>query len=168
MKNFKFLILAIIIMLISATESKPNAPQGKNFGVGIILGEPTGLTIKLWSQPNEAFAFSVANSYLGNLRLGMDYLWHFNAFNSNVVNLYAGPGVAIGIGDNGGWLYTNDNKTWYKEKDDIGLGVRIVFGMNIVPRNSPLEFFGEMGYMLGFLPGNYSNVEGALGIRYYF
>ena len=168
MKNFKYAILAIIILLISAPESQSFSPRGKDFGLGIMLGEPTGLTMKIWTQNDEAFAFSLGNSYLGQLRIGMDYLWHFNAFNSNIVNLYAGPGLAVGIGENGGWWYNHKNRTWYKEEDDIGLGVRGVIGINVVPRNSPIEIFCEIGLMIGFLPGTYTNMEGAIGIRYYF
>jgi hypothetical protein len=168
MKNFRYAIIVIMLLLISAPESYSYSPKGKNLGIGIMLGEPTGFTLKLWTQKDIAFAFSVGNSYLGRLRIGMDYLWHFNAFNSNVVNLYAGPGIAVGIGESGGWWYKDKNKVWYQENNEFGLGARGVMGMNIVPRNSPFEIFGEFGLMLGFLPGTYTNFEGSVGIRFYF
>jgi hypothetical protein len=82
--------------------------------------------------------------------------------------MYAGPGVAIGIGESGGWWYSNRNKTWYKENDDLGIGVRGLVGINIVPRTAPLEFFVEVGLMLGIPSPIRTNFEGALGFRYYF
>ena len=164
MKNSTYITLTISLILISTLELMSYSPKGKDFGFGIMLGEPTGLTAKLWTSRDNAFAFNV-----GNFRIGADYLWHFNAFNSKIVNMYSGPGIAIGIGESGGWWYHNKNKVWFREdNDDIGFGVRGVFGINIVPRNTPLEIFGELGVMIGLLPGTFTNVEGAIGIRYYF
>lgn len=143
--------------------------KNKEFGIGIMLGEPTGLTAKLWFEKDQALAISVGNSYLGSLRVGADYLFHFDAFKSRIVNMYAGPGIAAGFGHNGGWWYSHKNHIWYREDDeDIGFGVRGVFGINIVPRRTPLEIFGEIGVMIGIVPGTYANGEGAIGIRFYF
>lgn len=168
MRNLKYVLLTVIILIISVTDSQSFSPKGRNFGIGLMVGEPSGLTLKIWTQTDKAFALSVSNSYLGNLRLGVDYLWHYNVFNSSVANLYAGPGFAIGIGENGGWLYNEKDKGWYKDNDDIGIGVRGVVGFNLVPRNTPLEFFGEVGLMIGFLPGTFTNMEGGVGFRFYF
>lgn len=168
MNKYKNALLVLIILLTAAPVLKAYAPMGKDFGFGIMLGEPTGLTAKLWTQKDMAFAFSIGSSYLGKLRIGADYLWHFNAFNSTVVNMYAGPGLAIGIGESGGWWYNDKNKKWYKKNDELGFGMRGVFGINVVPKKSPLEFFGEIGVMVGFLPDIYSNAEGAIGMRFYF
>ncbi len=168
MKMFKILVLAIIIFIMYVPESKSFAPKGKDFGLGIIIGEPTGITAKYWTTSDNAFCFSLGNSYLGTLRLGIDYIWHFNAFNSNVVSLYAGPGIAVGFGESSGWIYTKKDQKWYKTGDEIGLGARGVFGINLIPRNTPLELFGEVGILVGFVPGTYSNVEGSLGFRFYF
>jgi hypothetical protein len=168
MNKFKYILFIFIIILLSSTGLKSFSPNGKDFGFGIMIGDPTGLTAKIWTQKDRALVFSLGNSYLGNLRLGVDYLWHFNAFNSNIVNLYAGPGMAIGFGESGGWWYQDKNRKWYRSNNDIGLGVRGVFGINIVPKRSPIEIFGEIGVMVGVLPGTYANVEGDIGIRFYF
>lgn len=168
MKTLKITLLLIFCLIILTPESKSFAPKGKTFGLGLIIGEPTGLTAKYWLKNNNALAFSIGNSYLGSLRLGMDYLWHFNAFKSALVNMYAGPGLAIGIGESSGWWYKDQNHNWYKTNEDIGLGIRGVLGINFVPKNSPFELFGEVGMMVGALPGFYANFEGAIGGRFYF
>lgn len=168
MKTTSSIMLILILLLMSVPELKSFSPKGKNFGLGIMVGEPTGASAKYWTSNANAFAFSFGNSYLGKIRIGVDFLWHFNAFNSSVVSLYAGPGVAIGIGGSSGWFYNNKGRAWYRTDDNIGLGARGVFGMNFIPRNSDLEFFGELGVMVGFNPSTYTNVEGAIGFRYYF
>lgn len=168
MKYIKIYLFALIILCIAVSESWANPPQGRVFGLGLMIGEPTGLTAKLWTSNDNAFAFSLGNSYFGNVRFGIDYIWQLNAFNSRIVDLYAGLGAAIGLGSNIGWWYTNKNRTWYREDNSIGMGVRGLIGLNFIPRNLPLEFFGELGLMLGLVPGTFTNFEGAIGFRYYF
>ncbi len=168
MKILKNVFFALLLIVMFVSTLKSFSPMGRDFGLGLMIGEPTGLTAKIWTHQSTAFALSIGNSYMGNLRIGADYLWHFNAFNSNVINMYVGPGIAIGIGESGGWWYKNDNKYWYKQNDEIGVGLRGLLGFNIVPRNTPLEFFGELGLMFGFVPASQSKLEGAVGFRYYF
>lgn len=168
MKSYIYTVSLILILLISISESKSFSPKNKTFGFGIMLGEPTGLTAKLWVDKEQAIAFGLGNSYLGAFRLGADYLFHFDAFNSRIVNMYAGPGLAVGFGESGGWWYHNKNKYWYKENDEIGFGVRGVFGINIVPKRTPLEIFGEVGVLIGMVPATRADVEGSIGIRFYF
>ncbi len=168
MKKTYCAMIILIMVLMLPYESKSFAPKGKKFGVGIILGEPTGLTAKYWTTNDNAFDFSLGNSYLGTLRLGVDYLFHFNAFNSNVTSIYAGPGIAIGFGRSSGVLYNNQGKAWYRSDDNVGLGTRGLVGVNIIPKKTSIEFFGELGVLVGFNPTTYTNVEGAIGLRYYF
>ena len=169
MKKITYFLIMIAFIISLTSESKCYAPLNRPFGFGIMLGEPTGLTAKLWVANDQALAFSLGNSYLGALRLGADYLFHFNAFRTNVVNLYAGPGVAVGFGESEGWWYVHDeDRFWFKRANDVGFGIRGVFGINIVPRRVPLEIFGEIGVLVGLLPGTHVNAEGAVGIRYYF
>jgi hypothetical protein len=168
MNKFKYLLFVIVLVILTTPVLKAYAPMGRGFGLGVMIGEPTGLTAKIWTGGDVAWALSIGNSYLGSLRIGADYLWHFNAFNSNVINMYAGPGIAVGIGESSGWWYSSREKTWYKQPNDIGVGIRGLFGINIVPRNTPIEFFGEVGLMVGVLPATHSNIEAALGVRFYF
>jgi hypothetical protein len=168
MKKFRYVLMIIMILFVSTQALKSYSPNGKSFGIGVMVGEPTGLTLKLWTQRDIAIAISIGNSYFGSLRIGADYLWHFNAFNSSIVNLYAGPGIAVGIGESGGWWYKNKNKYWYKGENETAVGIRGILGMNIVPRNSPIEIFGEIGLMIGILPMTHTNGEGSVGIRFYF
>lgn len=167
MKNLIKVFWVLLFLLLAFNESYSFSPKGKTFGFGIMLGEPTGLTGKYWLEKDKALAFALGNSYLGNLRIGADYLFHFNAFESRIVNLYAGPGMAMGLGDSGGWWYKDKKEKWYKDRGEIGIGIRGVCGINIVPKNSPLEIFIEAGLMIGIVPGLYSNFEGAAGIRFY-
>ena len=69
-------------------------------------------------------------------------------------------------------VLVNGNGFWYKgkyfrAKDEIGLGGRGLFGINFIPRNTPLEIFLEIGVLLSLVPDFESSVDAGLGIRFY-
>ena len=167
MKLKRTILMTVIIALIMVVSSSAQSPMGRSFGFGIIIGEPTGLSAKIWTAADQAVALSLGTSYIGRIRIGADYLWHLDVFRSRIVTMYAGPGAAIGFGESGGWWYYHDDRYWYKNPDQTAFGVRGVFGLNIIPRNSPIEIFGEIGVMIGLSPWARADVEGAIGIRFY-
>ena len=146
------------------TETFSQSPQGKDFGFGIIFGDPTGGTLKFWTQRDNAFVIDVGASFFGKPTIGVDYLWHFDAFNSDIAYLFAGPGDAIGIGEGDGFWYKG---RFHRTGNEIGLGARGVFGVNVIPRYTPLEVFFEVGVLLGLVPDFGSAVDVALGMRFY-
>jgi hypothetical protein len=161
MKNFIFLILLLIAITgISSAQS----PEGKNFGFGIILGDPTGGTAKFWTSTQNAFTLSFGKSYYGSPRIGVDYLWHFNPFHTNVANLYAGAGGVIGFGKGNGFWYKNK---YYRTNDEAGFGGRGVFGLDFIPQDTPLEIFLELGMLMSLVPDFDTSVDAGLGIRFY-
>jgi hypothetical protein len=134
-------------------------------GFGIILGDPTGLTLKHWVSRDQAIAASLGGSYFGAPRIGVDYLWHFNAFRSNTVILYGDVGAVIGLGKGVRWW--GDRGYKYYDRDQTRLGVRGMFGVNVLPRGTPLEFFLELGPLLGIAPGFGTAIDVGLGMRFY-
>ncbi len=164
---FKKIILFIIIMFFISglTLTKAQyAPKGNTFGFGIVLGDPTGGTIKLWLNRENALAFSLGASFFGSPRIGVDYLWHFEAFESDIVNLYAGPGGVIGFGEGDGFWYRNK---FIRTENEVGLAGRGIFGLNVVPRQTPLEIFVELGVLLAIVPDFGSAADAAVGVRFY-
>lgn len=153
LKISPFRLLASIILFVGATVFA-QSPMNRDFGVGLILGEPSGATVKYWTAYDQALVGSVGISRFDATRVGLDYMWHFDAFNSDVVALYTGPGVAFG--SLGG-------------SSDDRAGVRGMLGLNIVPRSTALEIFFEAGPLISF-PGGGSpstSLDAAAGIRIY-
>lgn len=160
------LILATLLACPDAAQAQ--SPEGKEFGFGLILGEPSGGTVKLWLNQENALTANIGASYFGSPRIGVDYLWHFDAFNSSIVNLYAGPGAVLGIGSGKGfWYRDKDGKFYGRESGETGIAVRAMLGINIVPRNTPLEIFVELGPLVGITPDFGSAFDAAIGIRFY-
>ncbi len=155
-----------IILLCSSYFAFASGPHGKNFGFGLVVGEPLGATGKFWNSSTTAFAVGIGGSYYGSVRLGLDYLWHFNAFNSSQVNLYAGPGIVFGFGGlHDGWWYAHHK--WVRASGDVGVGIRGVMGVNFIPRNTSVELFIEAGPLINISPGTFNAFDFAAGVRYY-
>lgn len=164
MKIFLLYFTVLSLVLIIA---KPISAQDHGFGMGLILGEPTGLSAKLWTSSNNAFDFGLGvglggdrikykgdydNS--GRVHFHMDYLWHsFNAISSTEkFPLYYGIGGRFNTG--GGY--------------DGSLGVRGVFGIAWFPHSTPIDVFFELVPVFQVTPLTGFGIDAGLGIRYFF
>lgn len=170
MKKWKSLVVAVALMVASTLSSTAQGPKGRDFGFGIVLGDPLGLTLKYWASNENAWQASIGASYFGAPRIQVDYLWHLNVFKSDVVKLLAGPGAGIGFGRQGSglWYKERGDKYWYyRENDNFGFGVRVITGINIIPRNTPIEIFLELGPNIGIYPDFGVGLDAGIGIRFY-
>jgi hypothetical protein len=162
-------LLLCTIVLVSVSPLRAQGPLGRDFGFGLSLGDPLGVTIKYWMNPNEALVGSLGADYFGSPRLNIDYHWHFNAFNSSVVKLYAGPGISFGFGGGRSYLWYGKGHDYYfiREGNETGIGARILLGLNVIPRNTPVELYMEFGPLIGISPAFGSSFDAAVGVRFY-
>ena len=160
--KLKIIFAAILIFLFSAL---PAEAQSKKFGIGFIVGEPTGLSAKLWISGNNALEFGLGWSAWGGkhdgyydsfsyTHLHIDYLWHsFNAISSNgQFPLFYGIGGRIITGTN------------YKGS----FGVRGIFGVAWVPKSAPVDVFLEVVPTLQLVNTTGLGIDAAIGGRIYF
>ena len=139
-----------------STSSSSSYNHG-NFGIGVILGEPTGLSAKMWTSKNTAFDLGVAWSFSGDghFHIHGDYLFHnFGLFDvsKGSLPLYFGIGVRMLFRDNA----------------DDKIGVRIPIGLEYFFDGVPLAVFGEVVPILDLAPSTEFDINGGLGIRFYF
>ena len=159
--------MLFVFLIISAIFATHISAQDKGFGLGFVLGEPTGLSAKLWTSHTNAFDFGFGYSvggdrisYKGNYNNGdrihfhIDYLWHsFTAIRSSErFPLYYGIGARINSG--GGY--------------DGSLGIRGVFGIAWYPRSTPLDVFFELVPVLQLTNSTGFGIDAGVGIRYFF
>ena len=161
--------LIAVFFVISTSMSYSFSPKGKDLGVGLIVGDHSGVTLKLWDSKDVAYNFHVGNSYFGDLTLGADYMQHYNAFESNVFNLHLAAGAIVGTGKGGNWFREGNKGSWYYREDGgIGIAARAMIGVNFVPKNSPFEITFQIGPVLGITPkfGGFG-YESDLSFRFY-
>jgi hypothetical protein len=150
-KRVTLATLAVLVICSSA------APQESGFGIGAILGEPTGLTVKWWVGRSAAMDAAAAWS-LGRrsaLHLHLDYLLHnFNLFRVETgrLPLYYGIGGRIK----------------FRDDDDDNVGLRIPVGMDYLFRGAPFDIFLEIVPLIDLIPSTDFDMNGSIGVRYWF
>jgi hypothetical protein len=164
MKHISIAIMTFCLLFVV----QETFAQQRPFGLGIIIGEPTGVSAKLWTSSDNALDFGLGWSYGGD-RIGrydgyydggsrvhfhMDYLWHsFDAIRSTErFPLYYGIGGRI----NSGAGYSSS------------FAVRGVFGIAWMPRETPIDVFLELVPSLQLSPSSGFGLDAGLGARYFF
>ena len=142
-----------ILVLLCAAASI--SAQNRKFGLGVILGEPTGLSGKCWLSGTTAIDAAAAWSFGKNdaLQLQADFVMHkFDLFEVDRGRLpfYFGIGGHIVLGD----------KT--------GLGVRIPVGLDYIFDNTRVDVFLELVPGLSLAPSTDFDLDGGIGVRYWF
>ena len=146
----------VLITLIFVLLSINIYSQQSGTGVGIMVGEPTGLSAKSWVSSNEAFAAGLGWHFVGpndGVNFHLDYLYHIdNSLHTNFsFPLYYGFGVRL----------REDGK-------DFGLGFRGVGGILFYLDPEPIDIFFEIAPIFKLLPETNLELDAALGARYYF
>ena len=142
-----------IAILMTATTFTVSAQQG--FGLGIVVGEPTGISGKLWLNDTSAIDAAAAWSFRGDgsFYAHADYLFHvFDVFpvEKGFLPLFFGAGGMITL------------------ERDPQLGVRAPLGIEYVFQSAPVEIFLEAAPGIGLFPATRFELSGGIGIRYYF
>jgi hypothetical protein len=153
-RTIVFLLLTVVTFYGSV------GAQDSGFGLGIILGEPTGLSLKQWVDGNTAIDGAIAWSFGKHdaLHLHADYLVHnFKLFKmeQGKLPLYYGIGGRIKFEENG-------------HDEETKIAVRIPVGISYILANSPLDIFLEIAPLLDLTPSTEFDLNGAIGIRYFF
>jgi hypothetical protein len=145
-------IAALCITLWSASS---RADEGGPFGLGLIVGSPTGLTAELQLSDHTAIDGAVGLDLINdrNLYLHVEFLYFLpELISGNQVSLSAYLGV-------GGYFISHRDPT---------LGVRAPFGLSLMFSNAPVEIFLEIPLYLRLVQDVDLDVGAALGFRYYF
>ena len=173
-------IVAALTMLVSqigTTEARPRPKRNsksfeanKEFGLGIMLGVPSGLAGKYYLSQDTALDFGLGfygnygrDRYDNAFNLHIDHLWHPVVLASPEafwMPLYFGVGARL--------LDHRGNRDFV---DDLHLGVRAPLGIMIDFNNIPLDIFMELALVVDLLTDGdhgYSDVNLSLGVRYYF
>src|SRR4030095_14826042 len=115
----------------------------QTFGIGLIVGSPTGLSAELRLGPQSGLDLSPRLHAFDHRPHGgyshMDYLVYFAQVNGGEVALPFYLGI-------GGVIWDHD----YHYDDDLHLGLRVPFGMQLAFRSVPISFFFELAVRVMF------------------
>jgi hypothetical protein len=146
---FAFVLLAVLLTAASSAFAG-------GFGLGIILGEPTGISFKQWLTDRNAIDAAAAWSF-GNV----------SAFHAHMDYLFHGP--LGGDLDAAGMLYYVGIGGRFKATEgDSRIGVRIPLGLDYEFHDAPVDLFFEVAPILDLAPETEFRMNGSLGLRYFF
>lgn len=153
MKKAHWLFIAAVVFY---SLSNCLTAQDKGLGLGVIVGEPTGIAGKYWVSKLNAVDFGIAYSFAGSdnsFSLHADYLYHlYDAIDSEyILPLYYGFGAR---------LRTNENTK-------VGLGARGVIGIALFSEKYPLDFFFEIAPVFQLIPETELNFDIGIGARFF-
>lgn len=147
--------LLVLILLIGATSVC--AAENKPFGVGVIVGDPTGITVKYHLDPDSAIAAGIGWETSDNDRTYgyADYLYHLHDLikvKKGRLPVYFGCGLRF----------------LERENKDDKFGLRLPVGLEYRFDGLPLGAFAEAVPVLNLSPDTDLDMEGGLGIRFFF
>ncbi len=145
----KWIVLFLLLGHLSASA------QPKGLGLGVIIGEPTGISFKKWMNKSRAIDGALAWSFGDKdaLHLHADYLFHNRRLlhiDQHSIPFYYGVG---------GRFRFEDNNTF---------GIRFPLGLTFFLVEVPIDLFIEIVPIMNLAPETDLDLNAAIGARYYF
>lgn len=171
MKNLIVLGLTLMLFIPLKSWAMESAESSSGrLGLGVVFGDPTGLSVSYKQDSRNEFDGGLAYSFSNFVLIFADYHVRFQRAFSSTSLASAGIVPYLGVG---GVLFVasqsqRTNGTFFSNSSSAGFGVRIPFGAEWFPRQTPLGIFAELVPGLGLVPGVFGFFQGGVGIRYYF
>jgi hypothetical protein len=150
MKRFGWSLIAASLL-----GSAPANADGGPFGLGLVLGDPAGIS----------GAYRLGDKMMLDAAIGLDVLGDSD-FYLHVELLLSSPplvtGSSVGLSAYagiGGYMV---------DHSDPGIGARAPFGLSLDFTRVPLQLFAEIALYVALVPGVDADIGGAAGFRYFF
>lgn len=147
--------IIFLSLIIAGATVVPAMAQHKTFGLGIVLGEPTGISAKLWLDQKSAIDAAAAWTFYpaGAFYIHADYLYHFYDLfpvTKGALPLYIGVGGSVTL------------------EPVPRIGVRVPIGIDYLFQNAPIDIFLEVAPGISLYPATQFEAGGGIGIRFNF
>ncbi len=152
--KLRALVFAVAALALAADAKPAQARPQSDFGLGIILGRPTGVTFEFGLAADQAMDLAIGLDVLSGNRFYVhgNYLFYLGPVVEGQVGLspYLGPGIFLSGGD------------------PFRGGIRVPFGMSMDFQAEPLKLFIEVAPHLRLADDVNLDVGVAGGFRYFF
>jgi hypothetical protein len=154
-------ILAVV--LLAGLPAGTARADGGPFGLGLILGSPTGIDGKLYFNKQNALDFAVGEAFVNErgFHLHADYLWHPVMLTQDEAFFLP---FYLGIG---GRFLDHERHT----DSAAHLGVRAPLGILFDFKRIPLDVFLEVALVVDIIRPSEDDIVDlnvGVGVRYYF
>jgi hypothetical protein len=147
-------------VLLWAGAATARGPEGKSFGIGVCVPEPSAFTLEIYLSRLTALDFAIGwDTFSDKNGYGhLDYLVY-------PVDLARGGGVSVPLYLGLGFWLIDVSK-------DLYFGARIPFGLALNFHTAPLQIFGELAVKIVIAaphdPADRVDLDGAVGFRLFF
>ncbi len=143
-----------MVTLLLSSSALTGFPSS-GIGIGIVIGDPTGLSLKFWGiSQNSAFQFNVGGGGFvspADLALSSSLLFHIILTRETPIIGYLGVGALVGINQG-------------KREDNVVFGILIPLGLEFIFREIPLDLFVEVPPVVAIESGGDVKAGLTLGI----
>ena len=144
------------VVATSTTYSHASDMSGR-FGVGLVIGEPTGASLKYFINDTFAVDGVVGWSFHNgtDFTIQSDVLWHkfdLVSLSEGQLPFYIGGGMRVKFHDNA--------------QDQIGF--RLPIGVSYIFEHLPLDVFFEVAPVIDFTPSTRGGFTAGVGARWWF
>lgn len=150
-------ILLCTVFLLGLIGHHHAQAQDRTFGLGGSIGDPYGLSAKLWIAEDKAIAAGLGFAFadeIGFFQLQADFLLHKPVdlqWDAGSLLFYYGGGLGFYSGSRWDVIY-----------------IRVPVGMTMTFNDAPFDIFLETVPYIEVDPEFYFSFTGAAGFRYYF
>ena len=147
--------IALALLIPCLVAAKPAAAVDE-VGLGVKLGDPSGLSSKFWLSDNSAVDVAASWSLNGNddFQINSDYLRHdyglFDEVEDGALGVYYGVGGRI----------------LFRDVGDDRAGVRVPVGLSYFFPRRNVELFAEIAPTVDVVPDTDADLQGALGVHF--
>lgn len=146
--------LAAGLFFLAATSAAAQSPAG-SFGIGGQIGDPSGITIKLYQRPG--FAYDLLAAWdLDDFFFLNGHALYEKPIPDSPLHYYLGPGILVGFEEEQG----------PGDEDEVVVGISGQFGLNFFVEQ--FEVFLQLTPRLHVIPDTDGDIGGGVGLRYYF
>lgn len=151
--------LGLVVLLVGLLAfTNPAAAQrgpGTSVGLGGQIGDPSGITLKLWNPTGWSYDFMAAWDTGDFFFLNVHGLLEQHVNGNGNVHVFYGPGAYIGVRDR---PHERDDDSVFGISAEVGLGVLL----------QQFEIYGQLIPRLDLTPATDGDIGAGIGVRYYF
>lgn len=164
---------AVIEAPVALPNSLESLKSGGKFGMGVLLGSRTGLTMSLWAKRRHSLSLDVGSTnFTNSVSLALSYHLHVKLFRAPNIGLSAQ--VYFGIGGRARLLFHSELVDPEDPESDtlvstaVVVGLRAPIGLSVLVRGFPVEVFIEAAPAVDLWRSFGLDLEGIAGARIYF
>lgn len=146
------LVIAIVLVI-----GLHGSARAESIGLGVFLGQPTGLDIKIGLQGRSALDIVLGATRFDEPRASyghLQYLVLLGMARGQSINVPFRLGIGVAVAG-----LTEDNTALFA-RVPLQIGLRF--------RRTPLEIYGEIAFVLQLIDDVDPDVDGGIGLRVYF